>query len=159
MKSLIYIAILLFSINTVAQKPAKDRGMRQNFTPEQQAELQTKRMALNLDLSQKQIAEIKKLQLKRVGERKTNRALRDNQRGTGNRPTQEEMFTRNTKRLDTQLEHQKELRKILSEQQYSKWEKLKDERNMYKSSRKINKGAKNAKRGKGSKRTKGRKQY
>lgn len=124
MKSIIYITILLFSINMLAQRPNMRRA-DQKINPEQQAELQSKRLALALDLSQKQINEVKVLQLQRAKERNANRELRDSRRSSGVRPSQEELSVIRNKQLDAQIEHQNKMKKILSKEQYDTWKELK----------------------------------
>lgn len=127
MKSIIYITILLFSINMLAQRPNMRRS-NQNFNPEQYAETQSKKLALALDLDQKQIKEVKALQLQRAKERNANRELRDARRGKGERPSQEELFAIRDKQLDAQLEHQNKMKNILSKEQYISWKELQKNR-------------------------------
>ena len=127
MKSLVYIAILLFSISTLAQKPMNKRT-NPDFTPEQHAELQSKQLALALDLTEKQQKEVKALQLERAKESKANHELRQARRGKGERPSQDELFALRTKNLDAQEAHQEKMKKILSDDQYKEWKDLKKER-------------------------------
>lgn len=127
MKTVLYITILFFSISTFAQKP-NAKKMKPKFNSEQQATLQTKKMVLALDLNQKQQEQFKTLALKRAKERETNRSLREARQKTGEKPSQEEMFAMNSKRLDAQIAHQKEMKKILSEEQYNRWKDIQMER-------------------------------
>ena len=130
MKSIVYISILLFSISTLAQKPRAER-MKQNFTSEQQTELQSKRMVLALDLNEKQLEQIKTLELKKAKNREANRMQRETQQKAGEKPSSDERFAFQTKRLDDQIAYQKEMQKILSEEQYKKWEELKKKQHMH----------------------------
>ncbi len=123
MKSFIYITILLFSISVFAQRPMSKK-MKPNLSTEQQAELQSKRIALALDLDSKQLAEVKALQLERAQERLENRKLRDTRRGTAERPSQKELFKINNERLDAQIRHQEKMKKILTKEQYEMWKEI-----------------------------------
>jgi ATP-dependent protease Clp ATPase subunit len=127
MKSIIYIAILLFNISVLAQKPMNNKRMNLDFTPEQHAELQSKRMTLALDLNQKQQREIQVLQLERAKENKANRELRKARRNSREKPSQNEIFTLRNKNLDAQMAHQEKMKKILSVEQYGKWKELRKE--------------------------------
>jgi len=127
MKTALYITILLFSMSTFAQKP-NAKKMKPKFNSAQQAELQTKRMVLALDLSQKQQEQVQALELKKNKDREANRSQREARQKTGERPSQDELFAINSKRLDAQMAHQKEMQKILSEEQYKKWKELQKER-------------------------------
>lgn len=128
MKSLFYITILFFSISMFAQKPNSGR-MDSNFSPEQQAELQTKKMALALDLNEKQIKAIQKLELERAKARQVNREQREKNRLSQSKPTNEERFEMRSRQLDAQKKHQDSMKKILTEEQYTTWNEMNQNRN------------------------------
>lgn len=131
MKSIFLITVLFFSLSTFAQKPNAPRKAKPVFTPEQQAELQTKKLALTLELNEKQIKEVQAMELERAKARKANRELRVDRRRAGERPTDEELFAIKSERLDAQAEHQKKMKKILSDDQYATWKGMcnKNEKN------------------------------
>ncbi len=111
-----------------AQKPNSGR-MDAKLSPEQQAELQTKKMALTLDLSEKQIKAVQKLETERAKAREANRELRIGKRGSGNVLSQEERFAKRSKQLDARKEHQDKMKKILTEEQYTTWKEMIQNRN------------------------------
>ena len=111
MKKLIVTAILLFGLITFAQegqistnngRPAQ-MGQKQNFTPEQRAELQLKRMTLHLDLNQKQQVEVKKLVLELAKKRETIKTEMRAKRENGLKPSDEERFANQSQMLDEKI--------------------------------------------------------
>jgi len=128
MRSLFYITILFFSISMLAQQPNPSR-IDSKLSPEQQAELRTKKLALDLDLNEKQIASVQALELENAKTRQANRALRDERRLSGNRPNNEERFQMKTNQLDAQKEHQDRMKKILTKEQYDSWKEMCQKKN------------------------------
>ena len=73
MKNIVLIFLAAFTLSVSAQEKdmRKERKMKGNdFTPEQMAELQTKKMTLDLDLTEKQQKQVYKLNLTDAKERK-----------------------------------------------------------------------------------------
>ncbi len=128
MKKVIITVILLAGFTTMAQKGergARDgRGGMQDLSSEQMATLQTKKMTLALDLTQKQQEQIKSLQLEKAKRRKAKMEEGEAQKeaGEAKKPTSEERFTKMNGRLDRQIAQKAEMKKILSDEQYKKWE-------------------------------------
>lgn len=120
------VIIMLFSLSISAQ--GQRQGERQKkgseFTAEQRATLQTKKLALHLDLNDKQQKEIEKIMLKSAEEREIFRKenVKNKQDGTG--LTSDERFERANKRLENQQVRKAEMKKILTEDQYEKWETM-----------------------------------
>lgn len=121
MKKIVGIIALVFLITTsYAQQGYGRKGANvQNFTPEQKAELMTKRMTLMLDLTKSQANEIYTLALEKA---KKQKALRNN-KDENKTLTKEELFSRKSERLDNQIAFKKEMKRILNAEQYEKWEK------------------------------------
>ena len=122
-----YLFSLLFTgitFVTVAQSNMSEmRGMN-DFTPEQNAILQTKKTVLALDLNatqQKQILEVNK---KRTIARKQKMEERKAMMSGDKRPTSEARFNMMNKMLDEQLLHQTQMKKILNKDQYADWRKM-----------------------------------
>lgn len=149
MKTLLLILVLLISLpnvitaqNTQRQnQTANNRGMA-DYTPEEAATLQTKRMTLLLDLSEKQQAQVQKLFLENATQR---RAIREanqakKQTGQGNKPAKDERFAMQNKRLDHEIAMKAKMKNILNEEQFAKWEQTQMQRkndfNQNKSNRK-----------------------
>lgn len=121
MKKLLSMVILsLFMVSSFAQE--QQRKQRHNdLTPDQIAELQTKQMTLHLDLNEKQQQQILNINKKKAIERKQQKEEHRALREKGEKPTSEEMVKRKSARLDKQIAHQKEMKKILNEKQFETW--------------------------------------
>jgi hypothetical protein len=122
MKNLLIVLMTLFCFSTYAQQNGNIKGQmsqqKPDFSPEQMAELATKNMTLRLDLNEAQQKKVHKLQLERAVSRKAqfkNKAERKQLSDT-------ERFTIKTQRLDQQIAHKKQMKTILSQEQYQKWE-------------------------------------
>lgn len=136
MKYLFSLLLVGMSFITIAQN--RDGNMRgnynmmgnNNFTPEQYAELQTKRLTLALELTsaqQKQVLEINK---KRAVELKKNRESILANRESGRTISSDERYKMMNNRLDQTIAMQNSLKKILNTDQYEQWKVTKQQRNM-----------------------------
>ena len=115
------VLVILVSTTSFAQKQHQKRtANKANFTAEQQAELMTKRLTLALDLTKAQASEVYDLALEKAQEQKEFRADRAKNRDLSD----DERFKRKSKRLDKQIAHKKEMKRILNDEQYEKWEKM-----------------------------------
>jgi hypothetical protein len=94
------------------------------MTPEQIAILGSKRLALDLDLSQDQQTKVKELQLQRVTEHRAIMQERKLKRAEKDSLSPDARFNRINNRLDRQLAYKSEMKEILTEEQYAKWDKL-----------------------------------
>ena len=119
-------------------RPEKEH--RAPFTAAQRAELRSKNLALKLDLNDKQQKEIQKLVLARETEREQLMAQRKANSETAKKPTPDERFAMMNKRLDAEIAMKKEVKKILTAEQFAKYEQLKDEQH-----EKMRKGRENFK--------------
>lgn len=146
MKKILLIALAIFTINTTAQaqKQKSQKGERleksqkmnryKDFTPEEIAQLQTKKMTLELDLTDAQQKEVYKLLLTEAKDKKQmmddRKAKREAYKSSGeNRGkrkmlSKEERFNLENERLDKQIAHKKEMQRILKKEQFEKWEKM-----------------------------------
>ena len=131
MKKLMIILLLGSSLLSFGQKEGKQKKVYEDFSTEQQAILQTKKMALELDLNdnqQKQMLDLNKkwaeVKAKKRAEMKT--LNKEEMSAT-------ERFNHMNAMLNEKLVHQNQLKKILSEDQYTSWKK---------SSNKMKKGSK-----------------
>lgn len=132
MKRIMLIALALISIQAIAQErrgehrkgDRKERAhMMKDLTPEQIATLQTKKMALRLDLTEAQQKEIYKINLANSKERKAKieeiKKLREN----NEKPSKEDRYNMMNGRLDKQIAMKKKMKSILSEEQYKRFER------------------------------------
>ena len=133
MKKLVIAMIALMTISTQAQEGRetkrgsqnnKQKEFMQDLTPEEVATLKTKKMTLHLDLTESQQREIKKINLEMAKEQSIKRGERKKKMGQERaKPSKEERLNMMNSRLDKQIETKKQLKRVLTEQQFEKWEK------------------------------------
>lgn len=139
MKKLAIIALSLIAIQTTTAQVRNDcpynkqQGNRMerfsDMTPDEMATLQTKRMTLHLDLNAAQQREVQKINLEDAKERKAIMEARKVQRDSGNmqRLSKDERLKIANSRLDRQIERKAEMKKILNDEQYAKWEEYRED--------------------------------
>ena len=135
MKNSLVTAILLVGFLTFAQERGNQKGdrkarmeNREILSPEQHAEIQTKRMTLDLDLNAKQQAEVKKIVLEQSKKRDAKIAAWKSKKEAGKSLTKDEKFAMQNQRLDDQIAMKAEMKKILTAEQLVKWETKQAER-------------------------------
>jgi protein CpxP len=124
MKKLVVALLFIVGITAMAQEKEMKRPNGDKFaslTPEQKVEFQVKKMSKDLNLNEKQIKEMKALVTKEVEKREAikaeMRALQAKQRIEMKAKMDEEYAAMSN-----------EMRKILTSEQYTKWEKIHEER-------------------------------
>jgi hypothetical protein len=143
MKKIILIVLALVTIQVSAQERKQEfrKGERKerinkfkDFSPEEVAELQTKRMTLDLDLTSSQQKQIQKLNLENAIDRKAKMEERQAQMKDGNKekPSKEDRLKMMNERLDKQIEMKQKMAKILNSDQMEKWEKMKNRKQVQK---------------------------
>jgi hypothetical protein len=139
MKNIVLIAIAFLTLNVTAQRPdgehrKHDRKERRDkfkdFTAEEIATLHTKKMTLDLDLSEAQQNKIYKLNFETAKDRKAKMQAREAQKKEGKKQelSKDERYKLANERLDKQIAHKKALKDILSKEQFEKWEHTKKNR-------------------------------
>jgi len=113
--------VLSSSIN--AQGNGK-KGNKPDFTPDQIATLQVKKLNLQLDLNKSQQDAIFKLQKNQALTRQAMQKAMQERKLDGNRPTTEERFQLKSTRLDMMQQHKLAMQKILTPDQFTKWETM-----------------------------------
>lgn len=121
MKKLIVTIVLVISALSFAQEKSK-------LSPEQQTELQVKKMTLDLDLDAKQQKEIKTILLENTKKREAKKMALKEKMAKGQKPTSDEKFEMKSKTLDDKIEHKARIKKILTPEQYLKWEEHQENR-------------------------------
>ncbi|MBF8150120.1 hypothetical protein ITJ86_09445 [Winogradskyella sp. F6397] len=136
MKKVLVIALALFTINGMAQKKKqtkdkKDRSeLRAQMTPNDIADLKSKNLTLKLDLTDGQQQKVHKLILDNATDRQHLRDKNKPKEGEKReKPSQQEMVKRQNERLDAQIEMKREMKSILTEEQYAKFEKMTPRKN------------------------------
>jgi Spy/CpxP family protein refolding chaperone len=106
MKKLIVAALLVVGLTTYAQEKEGRRSGKEKLTSEQKVNLQVKKMTKDLDLNEKQTKDVRALVTKQVEKREA---------------------------IKIQMQAEKEavsveMKKILTAEQYAKWEKNREEK-------------------------------
>lgn len=125
----------LFALGVYAQENQQKRK-RHTFTAEQIAELETKKMALDLELTDNQQKQIYEINKRKATERKQKmeelKALKTEKSQLSN----DQVFEMKKVRLDKQLAHQTEMKKVLNDRQFESWKKARKMRG-HKAKRKM----------------------
>ncbi|MEO6348306.1 MAG: hypothetical protein ABIO60_10405 [Aquaticitalea sp.] len=138
MKNLLMIAVALVTLNASAQerKQENHKGdmkdkmeMRQDMTPEEIAQLQTKKMTLHLDLSATQQSEVEKVLLAEAKDRKSKmEAFKVKKEAGDEKRSKNDRLKMQNERLDHQIALKKKMKGILNADQYEKFEKMQEKR-------------------------------
>ncbi len=128
MKKVVVAALLLFGAIGMAQERGgkKHRAHMKDLTAEQMATLHTKKMTLALDLTEDQQSKVQVLNLENAQFKKAKIEEREARKEDDDRekPSTEERYAMANERLDRQIAQKAKMKEILSEEQYTKWEKL-----------------------------------
>ncbi len=127
MKNVLIIALIMFGTIVYGQekKMVKNidktemREKMKDLSPEQMAELHTKKLVLHLDLTDAQQKKLYPILLVNAKERKA----KMEKRNAVNTLTKDELFAARNARLDAQIAFKQEMKSVLSEEQFAKWEK------------------------------------
>ena len=127
----IFIFLLAFSALQVnaqeRQKELKRERVHkiQDFSPEEAATIKTKKMTLELDLTEAQQKEIYKINLEEAQERQKMVDARRKMRSENNsmERADEQKFNKLNENLDRKIEHKQRMKSILNAEQYEKWTK------------------------------------
>lgn len=123
-KVIVLIALIVGTTAMAQQRKDGKRNSMKDLTAEQMATLQTKKMTLDLDLTDAQQTKILALNLENAKKRKAKMEERQATRNSGERPkmTSEEKYAMQVERMDDAIAHKAALKKILNSDQYTKWE-------------------------------------
>ncbi len=127
MKKLALIVAILISCTAFSQQNDRQERMKKmmDASPEEMATLQTKRLTLALVLDEKQQKEVYELELAEAKERKANWQERaENMKGAKKTSKADRKAIYDTM-LEKQIAHQEKMQKILSEEQFDQWRKMK----------------------------------
>jgi hypothetical protein len=128
MKKLVGLLVIMFVLTSTINAQGNGnrgnqmKGKQSNFTPEQIATLQVKKMNLQLDLNQSQQDAIFKLQKNQAMVRQAMQKSIQEKRLNGTVLTNEEKFQLKSSRLDRMEQHKLAMQKILTPEQFTKWE-------------------------------------
>jgi Spy/CpxP family protein refolding chaperone len=124
MKKMFLAIVMLVGLTTWAQEKEGSKPEREKLSPQQRVDLQVKRMTKDLDLNEKQISDVRALVTKENEKREAKRAEMKEKK---------EMNAQIRKEAKAYIEKERatadaEMKKILTPEQYAKWEKIRDER-------------------------------
>lgn len=127
------IAIATLQVSAQDQKrEMKKQHMtsKVNYSPEEMAQLQSKKLTLKLDLDAKQQNEVSALLLEQAKLRQSKKEayLKSKDKEEKKAFTKDERFKMANARLDQQIEMKKKMKSILSTDQYEKWGKMNERR-------------------------------
>ena len=118
MKKVFLAVLLVVGLTTFAQEK---EGRKEKLTPEQKVDFQVKRMTKDLDLNEKQAKEVRVLVTKEVTKREAKRAKKKEDKAQERSEMKAEI-------LANQAAMGSDMKKILTAEQYTKWEKNREER-------------------------------
>jgi len=118
MKKLILIVLAIFTIQIAnAQKKPKN-----NFTTEQKAWIQTKKLTLALDLTDSQEKKIFPLEMQIISNKEMQKKARKNPETKNLSP--DEKYNKIIKNLDNRIAIKRQFKQILDAEQFEKWKKM-----------------------------------
>jgi len=124
MKKLILLSLLAVGITAFAQENENKRPRGEKFeslTTEQKVEMQVKKMAKDLDLKENQVKEVRILVTEEVEKREKRRAEME----AAKEQDRKEKFA---KMKEEQAALETQMKKILTPEQFEKWQKIREER-------------------------------
>jgi protein CpxP len=131
MRNLVVIALAILTMSATAQDRKQDRKGQQHrneivkdMTPQEVANLKTKKLTLKLDLTDKQQRQVESILLEQAVDRQKKREAHQNKEEK-EKPSKEEFLKMQNERLDNQIEMKRKMKDILTEEQYAKFEKMK----------------------------------
>jgi hypothetical protein len=130
MKKLIIAALLVVGMTSFAQDKKEiekrhHRAEMEKFTPDQRNQLMIKKMTLELDLNASQQKEMGKIIAEKSAKREARMKEMKANKDSNTKPTSDEMFARKNRMLDEQIAMKERMKKILSPEQYKKWDEMK----------------------------------
>ena len=130
MKKLALIVLLVVGLSTYAQEEKKQErqgAARERLSPEQRNQLQLKKITLDLNLNESQQKEIAKILEEQSAKRQAEMAAFKANKDKGVKPTAEERFAMKNKKLDEAIAVKAKVQKVLTPEQFKKWEDMKKE--------------------------------
>lgn len=139
MKKIFLIGLILASLQLTAQEKREHHERKQkmeraermsDYTPEEMAQLQTKQMTLDLDLTEAQQNQIMAINLKNAKARKAMMEARKERMDKEDvkEISKEERLQMKNDMLDRKIEMKRQMKEILNEDQYKKWEAMAKEK-------------------------------
>lgn len=149
MKKLFIAALLVVGMTSFAQerKGRPERSEMEQLTPEQRNQLHLKKMTLELDLNASQQKEMSKIIAEQSVKKEARMAERKANKDSVKKLTSDELFAKKSKMLDEQIVMKERMKKILTPEQYKKWDEMKAKRHHGMKKRMMHKDGKAAEMG------------
>ena len=130
MKNMFAMALLVVGMTTFAQveKQAAKKTAMEQLSPEQRNQLHLKKLKLELGLNESQEKEMSKIIAEQTTKMDAARAEKKATKEKGIKPTGDERFAKQNQRLDDKMAMKARVQKILTPDQFKKWEDMKKER-------------------------------
>lgn len=121
MKKVFLVALLVVGLTAFAQEKEGRKAGREQLTTEQKVDFQVKKLTKDLNLNDKQAKELRVLVTKQVEKREAKKA------------ELKELKAKKREDMKAQMQAEQEavsadMKKILTPEQYTKWEKMREER-------------------------------
>jgi len=145
MKKIIILLVAFLSVGIFAQPGPKfnHKPFKNGFTPQQNATLKTKRMALHLDLNAAQQKKVYNLILNQEIKFDKIKFKRQQAFKNGERPTRAQLFNTLNKGLAAKINFQNRLKNILDAKQYAEFKKGAFKRVAFNRQKRINRRHRN----------------
>ena len=131
MKKLFIVALAVVGMTSFAQQRnvTAEKSKMEQMTSEQRNQLQLKKMTLELDLNAAQQNEMRTIIAEQSIKREARMAAgKETQDSAKKQLTADERFAKKNQMLDEQIVMKERMKKILSGDQYKKWEDMKERR-------------------------------
>lgn len=133
-KIIVLIALIAMTVVQAQEGKKGERGDRmKDITPQEMATVQSKKLTLALDLSDKQEKEVYQVLFKQAEKRKANKLSKEDRE----KLTDAQKKAARVERMDEKIAVKRNMKSILDKDQYAKWEKM-----IQKKASKRNKGDK-----------------
>ena len=142
MKQLVVLALALVTLQVSAQGPRQGKERHLDFTAEEIAQLQTKKMTLELDLTEAQQREVSAINLENAKARKAKMERFKNRKEDAKKLSKDDLVKMKNEKLDAQIATKKKMKAILNAEQYEKFEKLQGRKHKMHGKRKMKKRGK-----------------
>jgi len=131
MKRLLVAALLVVGMTTFAQEQKKTKvnhQQREQLSPEQKNQLALKKLTYDLGLNDGQQKDMAKIINEQSAKREAGMAERKANKAKGIKPSADQRFAMQNKRLDDQHLSEEKIKNILTPDQFKKWEEMKADR-------------------------------
>lgn len=128
MKNLVLMMCAIVGVASAQNQPAMRKNDDARLTSEQRTALQVKKLTLELGLNETQQKEMSAIIAEQNAEREALSAEMKAAKANGAKPTADQRYARHNQMLDAQIAMKERVRKVLTKEQFEKWEKIRERR-------------------------------